>query len=370
MDPVKILKRAWHILWSYRALWVFGLILALATAGSSGGGSNNGSRYTYNLDNNEMQRLPQDIRQGIEEFTRDMERLFDEGPGQVDFPSEQLTALIWIIVAFTLVMIVLGIVVAIGRYVSETAVIRMVNEYEDSETKMTVREGFRIGWSRTSWRLFLINLIVNLPGILLMLVLISIGIGIYFTVMNGNPTFAPFSVIAMIGIVFLLIFVVVIASIFLHLLRQFVWRVSALEELGVVESFNRGWALVRENWKSVGLMWIVMIGLGIVWVIVSIILFFLSIPLLIVTGAIALVISAIPALLLVGLFHLFLGNVLAWVLGIVMVLPLFFTIAFSPWLLVGSWQSVFTSSVWTLTYREIKAMPNGKVEVAEIPAAS
>ena len=36
MDPIKILKRAWQILWSYRTLWVFGLILALAGAGSSG----------------------------------------------------------------------------------------------------------------------------------------------------------------------------------------------------------------------------------------------------------------------------------------------------------------------------------------------
>jgi len=370
MDPVKILKRAWHILWSYRALWVFGLILALATAGSSGGGSNSGSQVQYNLDQTDMQRLPEDIRQGMEELTQEMERLFREGPGHVGILQEQVAALIWIIVAFVTVMFLLGIIVTIARYVAETAVIRMVNEYEDSETKMTVREGFRIGWSRTSWRLFLINLIVNLPAILLMLVLISTGIGIYFTVKNGNPTFAPFSVIAMIGIMFLLIFVVVIASIFLHLLRQFVWRVSALEDVGVQESFSRGWALVRENWKSVGLMWLVMIGLGIAWVIASIILFFISIPLLLVTGAIAFVISAIPALVLVGLFHLFLGNVLAWVLGIVMVLPLFFTIAFSPWWLVGSWQSVFTSSVWTLTYREIKALPNDKVEVAEIPAAS
>ena len=38
----------------------------------------------------------------------------------------------------------------------------MVDEYENTGTKMTVREGFRIGWSRTAWRLFLINLIVNL----------------------------------------------------------------------------------------------------------------------------------------------------------------------------------------------------------------
>src|SRR5690606_27232424 len=87
MDPVKILKRAWHILWSYRALWVFGLILALATAGSTGGGSNNGTRYSFDGESQEMP-LPQDIQRGMEEFTREMERLFNEGPQNVDIPQE------------------------------------------------------------------------------------------------------------------------------------------------------------------------------------------------------------------------------------------------------------------------------------------
>ena len=40
-------------------------------------------------------------------------------------------------------MLLVGIIVAIARYVSETAVIRMVDEYENTGTKMTVREGFR-----------------------------------------------------------------------------------------------------------------------------------------------------------------------------------------------------------------------------------
>jgi hypothetical protein len=367
MDPVKIIKRAWHILWSYRALWVFGLILALATAGSSGGGSNSGTRYSMDNENQQMP-LPRDIQQGMEEFTREMERFFKEGPRDVDIPREQLTALIWIVVAFTLAMIVLGVIVAIARYVSETAVIHMVDEYESTDTKMTVRQGFRIGWSRTAWRLFLINLIVSLPAIALVLILLLSGIGIFFAVGNGSLTFTPFSVIAMIGILFLVIFVVVILSIFLNLLRHFFWRVCALEDAGVQESLSRGWALVRENWKNVGLMWLVMVGLGIVWAIVGIILVIVTIPVVIVTTALAFVISAVPALLLVGFFHLFLGNVLAWVLGIVFTLPLFFTIAFSPWLLLGSWQTVFTSTVWTLTYREIKALP---VAVAtEVPAAS
>ena len=368
MDPVKILKRAWHILWSYRALWVFGLILALATAGSTSGGSNSGSRYSVDNENQQMP-LPQDLEQGMQEFTQEMERLFNEGPQNVDIPREELVALIWIAVAFTLVMIVLGIIVAIGRYVSETAVIRMVDEYEGTDTKMTVRQGFRIGWSRASWRLFLINLIISLPAISLMLILLVSGIGIFFAVENGNLNFTPFSVIAMIGVVFLMIFVVVILSILLNLLRHFFWRVCVLEGLGVQDALRRGWELVRENWKNVGLMWLVMIGLGIVWAIGSIILMIVSLPVVAITFLIAVLIAAIPVLLLVGFFSLFLSNVLAWVLGIIFVLPLFFTIAFFPWLVLGSWQSVFTSTVWTLTYREIKALPAAPALV-EVPAAS
>jgi hypothetical protein len=269
---------------------------------------------------------------------------------------------------FVLGMVIFGLVMTVARYVSETAVIRMVDEYENTETKMSVREGFRIGWSRTSWRLFLINLIVNLPVILLALALVFAGIGVFFAVENGNLTFTSFSVIAMIGVVFVLIFTVVILSIALQLLRQFVWRVSALEDLGVRESFSRGWEMVRENWKSVGLMWLVMMGLGIAWGIASIILFIVTIPVLIVTFIIAVIVVAVPALLLGGLFSLLLSGPLSWVFGAIFVLPLFFIIAFSPWVLVGSWQSVFTSTVWTLTYREIKAMP---IEpAAELPAES
>lgn len=368
MDPVKILKRAWHILWSYRALWVFGLILALATAGSTSGGSNSGSRYSVDNESQQMP-LPQDLEQGMQEFTKEMERLFNEGPQNVDIPREELVALIWIAVAFTLIMIVLGIIVAIGRYVSETAVIRMVNEYESTDTKMTVRQGFRIGWSRASWRLFLINLIISLPAILLTLILLVAGIGIFFAVENGSLNFTPFSVIAMIGVVFLMIFVVVILSIVLNLLRHFFWRVCVLEGLGVQDALRRGWEMARENWKNVGLMWLVMIGLGIVWAIGSIILMIVTLPIVALTFIIAVFIAAIPALLLVGFFSLFLSNVLAWVFGIIFVLPLFFTIAFFPWLVLGSWQSVFTSTVWTLTYREIKALP-AATAIVEVPVAS
>ena len=362
MDPVKILKRAWHILWNYRTLWVFGLILALTAAGSSGGSGNSGTRFSGNGNNRSYQApLPENWREEIgkafEEAGKTLQKVFQEGLPALGISHAELTTLIWIAVVFVLFMTVVGIIMAIARYVSETAVIRMVDEYEATDTKMSVQQGFRIGWSRTSWRLFLINLIVHIPVFLLLIVMAAIGFMIYTTVAGQGGSFAVPGVIAGIGAAFLAIFVVVIVSIFLGLLRHFFWRASALEDLGVIDSLRRGFEMVRENWKNVGLMWLIMVGLGIAWALVSIIAVILTIPVVVVTAIVAALVVAVPGLLLVGFFSLFLSGYLPWIAGGLFVLPLFFTIAFSPWILLTAWQQVYTSTVWTLTYRELKALP-------------
>jgi len=366
MDPVKILKRAWHILWSYRALWVFGLILALTAAGSSGGSGNNGARFSGDGNNQGYDApLPgnwrEEIGRAFSEAGKEIERVFENGLPALGISRGELTALLWIGAAFILVMMLIGIVMAIARYVSETAVIRMVDEYEATDTKMTVREGFRIGWSRTSWRLFLINLIVSIPVFVLLAVMAIAGFVIYRMVVGGNEAVIATGIISVIGIVFLLLFVVVIVSIILGLLRHFFWRASALEDLGVVDSLRRGFEMVRENWKDVGLMWLIMIGLGIAWALVSVIAIIITIPVVVITAVGAALIVAVPGLLLVGFFSLFLSGYLPWIAGGLFIAPLFFTLAFSPWVLLTAWQQVFSSTVWTLTFRELKALP------AEIP---
>ncbi len=357
MDPIKILKRAWHILWSYKTLWVFGLILALAGAGSSSGnGSNSGSRREANSQSSQ-QTLPQDMPQTFKEATQEMERLFNDGMSEVGLPKEDLNTLIWIAVIFIVFSMILGLIVAVARYVAETAVIRMVDEYENTGSKMTIKQGFRIGWSRTSWRLFLINLLVNLPMILTMLLLLGLGIMVFMSFTQGGKEAGMASVVISLVILFLVIFVVAIISIFLGLLRHFFWRACALENLGVRESLSRGFQMARENWKNVGIMWLVMVGLGIVWAIVSIIAIIVSIPVVLVTVVAGALVAVIPVLLAGGLTSLFLSGWLPWIVGVVFALPLFFTIAFSPWLLLGSWQTIFASTVWTLVYRELKALP-------------
>jgi len=367
MDPVKILKRSWHILWSYRALWVFGLILALAASGANRP-SNNSSYQIDQGSDTASQLTPESLQQAFNDAQREMNTLLERGIPENNISGESLTTFLWVVGIFFLVMLIVGIVMAVARYVSETAVIRMVDEYETSGNKMTVREGFRIGWSITAWRLFLINLIVNLPVIAFIIVALFMGGSVFFSVINGNGDFAAFSVVSTLAILGLSFFVVLILTIVLHLLRNFFWRISVLEDTDVGESLRRGFAFVLENWKNVGLMWLVMIGLGILWGIASVILFIISIPLVLVTAVIAAVVVALPFLLFVGIFSTFLSGWLPWAAAGIFTAPLFFPLAFSPWVLVGSWKSVFTSTVWTLTYREINAIP--AEPVPELPAES
>lgn len=358
IDPIKILQRAWHILWNYRTLWVFGLILAMAAgSGSSGnGGSSNNRQYQNNNPSYQMPSYssPQEF---FEDARKNMDELFRQGIPDLNVSGESLKTFLWTMGAFIVFMFLVGIVVSIAYYVSVTATIRMVNEYENTGAKLTVREGFRIGWSRSAWRVFLINFIVGLPVLLLMLALLIAGVIIFFAVINGNMTFTPVSIVIMVVLLFLVIFGVVILSIILGLLRPFFWRVAVLEDAGVGEALRQGLAMVRENWKSAGLMWLVMIGLGIVWIPVSLLAALITLPAVVITGAIAAVVVAIPGLLLVGVFSLFLGGPLPWIAAGIFILPLFFLIALSPWLVLGSWQQVFTETVWTLTYREIKVLP-------------
>ena len=367
IDPVKILQRAWHILWNYRTLWVFGLILALAAGGTaSSNGGNNGMQWREDRHSYEGPSFGS-LQEALDYFNRELNRLFREGIPQANITGEALTAFLWTVGVFVVFMLLIGIVVAIAYYVSETAVIRMVDEYENSGTKMTVREGFRIGWSRTAWRLFLINLIVNLPAILFFVALLIAAASFFLSALNGNANLTPASLVGIFSLLFLGCSIVVIWSLLFRLLRPFFWRIAALEDAGVGDSLRRGFAMVREHWKNLGLMWLVMIGLGIAWFVVSIIAVIVTIPVVLLTAVVAAVVAVIPFLLLVGLFSLFLTGPLPWIAAGLFMLPLFSIIAFSPWLLLGSWQSVFTSAVWTLTYRELKALPAVAPEAEVVP---
>jgi hypothetical protein len=363
----KILKQSWHILRSYRVLWVFGFLLALTTGGGGSnsnfnfrsGGDKAPSAQTYN-------NPPQWARELMQWFELNVTPLFQH-------PEQHVTTFVLIGIALVLFILIVSVIVALVRYPSETAVMRMVDEYEQTSAKLGFRQGWRLGWSRRAFRMWLIDLILGLPVFLFVLLLVGIGLVIYFGVVNVVQPADIISIVAAIGFAFLGLFIFIVSVVFLGLLRNFIVRAAALEGLNVGESFRHGWAMFKGNWKSAGLMWLVMIGIRIAFGIASIILFFLFIPVYLILLLPAALAAFFPALIAFGVTSIFASSPLTWIIGALVALPFFFVVLFAPLVLIGGWYKIYESNVWTLTYREIKALaslstPDSAPEQESLPA--
>jgi hypothetical protein len=366
----KILKRSWHILWNYRMLWVFGLILALALGGKS---TSNSLRYTFNDGHRNQPSSIQapDGWEGLhgDTFAEKMNDAFRQMhvgilEFQEQYPVEFHMIIVMLIVSFV-VFLLFTILTAILRYVSETASIRMVDEYEQSGVKVGFRQGWKYGWSRAAWQVFLVNFIVHLPVLGLFVILGLIGWWIFSAFMGGVESVIIGSLITGIGLTFLFIFITVILMAVLYVLRDFAWRMIVLEDLGVQDSLRKAVALVKRQWRSVGLMWLVMIGLKIVWGIAFAILIFPLLVASLLTALGGVVVAIVPSLLTAGIASLLSApDYWPWIFAAIIGLPLFFIVAFSPVLLVSGWGQIYQSSIWTLTYRELKALESVAPDVA------
>ena len=345
MDHIKVLKQAWETTWRYRALWIFGIILALTTAGGGFRGVSDGDgRFQYKFRG---------------------EDLLDLQMGEVP-PPELISTLIAIGVGLACVIVILIIAATIARYVAETALIRMVDDYEETGQKHSVRQGFRLGWSRTAWRLFLIKLLISLPTALAFVLLFALTLAPLLLWTTKSAAVGVIGTVATIGLFFPILFLAIVVGAVLSLLIKFFWRTCALEELGVIESVRQGFSVARRHWKDVLIMWLIMVGVSIGWVIAMIamtIVLFPAIILLIIVGG---VLGGLPALLVGGLASLFLEGAVPWILAAVVGIPIFIMVVAVPWLFLGGLMEVFKSSVWTLTYRELRALEGMEPDLGQL----
>ena len=344
MDYVKVLKRAWEITWRYRVLWIFGIILALTAA--RGGGGNGGPQYQFSGE--------------------------DFAPGgrfhMPEIPPQTVSLLIAIGIGLACVIVILIVATTIARYVAETALIRMVDDHEETGEKRSVRQGFRLGWSRTALRLFLMDLLIILPLVVVFILLFVVALAPLFLWTTKNTAAGAIGTVAAIGLFFLVLLLVIVAGAAVSLLMQFFRRACALEEVGVIEALRQGYALVRQHLKDVAIMWLIMIGLGLGWLIAMIFVTFLLVVL-------AAVLGGLPALLVGGLASLVSQGATPWILGAAVGLPIFILVVAVPGLFLGGLVEVFKSSVWTLTYRELRALeglqPAGlETEPGQLPEPS
>ncbi len=335
MDYGRLLSRSFEITRKYRALWLFGFLLALF--GGSGGGGNFGNLGNFGGGGGG-----------------------GRGSGSNTFPTittavwETIAIIIAAVACFLLIWIILSIVL---RFVSRGALIGLVQELESSETTPTVRRGFSIGGSRF-WPLLGIALTINIPLFILSIaILLVAALPVLSTVLPmisaGRSPEQVGSVLVggILGSVLLLccagIFLWVVALV-IQPFYEFFMRECVIQKRGVFDSIREGYRQVRANLGNVAILYILNIGLGIGY---GIVMIFVSLLLLGIPAGIAVVVGlatkdVLPAVI-VGI-----------VIGIPMLLILLF---------INGLYQTFESTLWTEGYLAITA-PRTPAAV-EAPAA-
>ncbi|MEA5077836.1 MAG: hypothetical protein VB013_04625 [Anaerolineaceae bacterium] len=349
-----ILKRAWQILWNYKVLWVFGFLMVLTGANGGGGGGGGGSSYRYNPQTaNSAQNFP-----GMASGWMNSVRLWADQNFGSWFATEQATlhTVMWVIIAIAIFAVAVNLLFSLVRYPAETAVMRMVDEHDQNGSKVTFKQGWKLGWNIRAFRIWLIDTVLATPALLLA---VLVMVGVLVTINNAGAglieNFEPAMAFAWILLAIVLAIPLALLMIALGMLREFVVRYAAIDGLGFGQSFSKGWSLFKKDFKDIFITWLVLLGIGIGLGFAMILVVFLLVPAYAVMAIPGAIVSAIPGAIAYAITTIFNANVWPWIIGGLVALPIFLAFVFSPLTFVGGWIAIFTSNVWTLAFRQIKA---------------
>ena len=381
MDYQSILRRSWNVVWRYRALWLFGALLALTTVNGVYGlldrnWQDNGERIPIKLSENSTIYIPGEGL-GIDLTDPDWLDLklndadlraiqdFFSGESAAD---EIVRGVSSILIALAVIAAGTAILGLVARYVSETALIRMVDEGEETGERAGILRGFRLGFSRSAWRLFAIDLVIGLP--LLILFVLGFGLALLplllWTV--GSTATGITGIALSAGGFFLLSIVSIVVSAVISPFVQIMRRACAVDGLGVFASIGQGFGMVRRHVKQVLVIWVIWIGTRLGWMVASIPVLIVISPVLLLSVVAGSVVSALPTLLVGGLLTPVLAGPFPWIVGALAGLPLFLLVTLTPMLFLGGLVEIFKSSTWTLAYRDLCALERTVAD--QVPASA
>ncbi len=321
MDYGKLLTRSFEITRKYRALWLFGILLALF-----GGGG--GVRGNFGFPGN----VPGGGRQG--------------GDGLPTPPRELLDALPLIVTLLVCVIIVWIIVGIVLRLLSRGALIGLVQELEANQTTPTVRRGFSIGASRF-WSLLGIALLINIPLVVLSIALVLLSALPLVAALlgaaarGGSEDFGLLLAAGVLGWLALfccVILFLILLGLAVHLLYEFIVRACVIANRGALDSIREGYRLVRANLGNAIVLYIFVIAIGIGFGL-------LMIP-------VALVLIGIPIGVGIVIYALANSAGAALLAGILIGIPMLLILLF-----ISGLYRAFESTLWTEGYLAMSAKP-------------
>lgn len=356
MDYGNVLRKAWKAAWRYRALWVFGVVLALTTSSWS-------TATLYNWDDERWDRweewgvtitpLPGEtfweafrrtMKAEIEQANRELDQLLAEEL-RIHVKSNVIVMAIVLLAMLTIVTLV----TRVARYVSEVALIRMVSEAEATGERQGVWRGLRLGWSRSAWRIFLINVLLGILAVVAGLGLFGLILGPLPLWVNGSETVIFVFAFLTAGLLLVAIVPMIALGVALAVTKRLAWRACAVEGLGVMVSIRRGWTVMTRRLRDAGLTWLITLAVGWAWRLAMV-----PVVLLLLGGGVLL--GGLPAVLVGEVASLGTSGDAPVFIAIAVGIAIFLLVMIVPLILLAGLREVFLSSVWTLAYRDLRPM--------------
>lgn len=313
MNHSDILKRAFWITWRYRALWIFGFLLALCGGGGGGGNFN----------------FPGGGGEGG----------FGE-PGNLDVPEIDPTVAIALVVGLVCLVVLLIAIGVVVRAVTRTALIGMVRQIAATET-ITAKEGWQWGWSSRAWRIFLLNLLIGIPLSIIAVVLILLAVSPLLLLFLDTTASTVIGItLTIFAVLFVILLLIVIGAV-IGPIQELAWRQASLDQDDVMDSLREAIQLLKHRFKDVAIVWLLMLGATIGWGFIALLV---VLPVSVIA---ALLIGGIPAGLVYLISHSGVGAAVTGVPLGLLVLILINTAASGFFL-------IYQSAVWTLAYLQLQ----------------
>jgi len=299
MDYIKLIKNAFQITWRNKFLWIFGLF-----AGGGGiGWSWNNLNYQFNTDDSK-------------------ETLSFAQFNQIKSWFYQHETVIYIILGL---LILLFLFFWIFSIISQGAIIGGVAKISQEE-KMNFKSTFLIGW-RNFWRVLGLDIIILF---LLFFILVILALPVIVLAVTGLTVLA-----IIIGIIFGLsytLFIILSSFVF-----AYTYRILIIEKTGIFSSLSLAYHFFFKHWKKVLVIWLINLGLGAGWGLAIVLTMLILGGTLFAFGLAIYFLSKIALIIYALLFGL------ALIIFLIIVLAGFRT---------------FISSIWTLSYLELKNIKN------------
>ena len=372
MNTTKILKNSWDLMLNYRALWIFGVILALTTISFV-------SPFWFHADEDPSDRTLVDWEISTkdqawikENFGLDLPLHYtleiEDLTFRLDDPllsSQEKAHLLNITITIFVVLLVLLTVTLVLRYTAGASLIRMVNDQQDSNKEYPARMGWSLGFSTGALKMFLIDLVVYPLLFLFTILLVLAAMLPVLIAINGSPAAITIGILLMISLTLVSVAGIIVMWIAGMVTLQLARRACLVEGMGVFASIWRGIRLLRLHLGGVGLTWLVLLGVGFVYPI-------LVAPVAILLLAAGLTFSGLLAFALGSLLSLLMAKAIAWTIAFISGLVLLVLIVCIPMTLLSGLLEVFKSSTWTLTFREAishRSIARGPETQFELPQA-